>query len=133
MPRLSILRALRMAMAVAVLALGILVLCLLALRTYATPVAFPEPEALNSDVAVWLPAVGAGHGEAAFVLSAFIRDLARAELRGDPAHLRIAHPARDVQLSKVTYGEERPIDAGYSEMAWSKNRRIELAPINRGS
>lgn len=32
------------------------------------------------------------------------------------------------QLSVTSYGEERPVDLGHSEAAWSKNRRVELVP-----
>jgi peptidoglycan-associated lipoprotein len=30
------------------------------------------------------------------------------------------------QIDTVSYGEERPVDAGHSEEAWAKNRRVEL-------
>jgi peptidoglycan-associated lipoprotein len=30
------------------------------------------------------------------------------------------------QLSVVSYGEERPVDRGHDESAWSKNRRVEI-------
>ena len=30
------------------------------------------------------------------------------------------------RIETVSYGEERPIDSASSEMAWSKNRRVEL-------
>lgn len=30
------------------------------------------------------------------------------------------------QLSKISYGEERPVDTGNSEDAWSKNRRVHF-------
>jgi peptidoglycan-associated lipoprotein len=33
---------------------------------------------------------------------------------------------RSSQVSVVSYGEERPIDPGHSESAWSKNRRAEI-------
>lgn len=32
------------------------------------------------------------------------------------------------RLSTVSYGEERPADAGHDEMAWAKNRRAEFMP-----
>ena len=32
----------------------------------------------------------------------------------------------DKQLEAVSYGEERPADAGHDEAAWAKNRRAEL-------
>ena len=34
--------------------------------------------------------------------------------------------AQDVQLSTVSYGEERPAAAGSDESAWTKNRRVEI-------
>ena len=33
---------------------------------------------------------------------------------------------RDGQIETVSYGEERPVDVGHDESAWSKNRRAEL-------
>lgn len=30
------------------------------------------------------------------------------------------------QLSLVSYGEERPVDAGHNEQAWALNRRVQL-------
>jgi len=30
------------------------------------------------------------------------------------------------QIDTVSYGEERPVDAGHDEQAWAKNRRVEL-------
>lgn len=30
------------------------------------------------------------------------------------------------QLNVVSYGEERPVDRGHDESAWSKNRRVEI-------
>ncbi len=32
-----------------------------------------------------------------------------------------------VRLSTISYGEEKPVDAGHDEGAWSKNRRAEFA------
>jgi peptidoglycan-associated lipoprotein len=32
----------------------------------------------------------------------------------------------DKRLSTVSYGEERPVDPGHTEAAWSKNRRAEF-------
>lgn len=34
--------------------------------------------------------------------------------------------AADVQLSTVSYGEERPAAAGSDEAAWAQNRRVEI-------
>ena len=33
---------------------------------------------------------------------------------------------QDAQLEAVSFGEERPADAGHDEAAWAKNRRAEL-------
>lgn len=33
---------------------------------------------------------------------------------------------RDGQIETVSYGEERPVDVGHDESAWSKNRRADL-------
>ena len=33
---------------------------------------------------------------------------------------------RESQIETVSYGEERPADAGHDESAWSRNRRAEL-------
>lgn len=30
------------------------------------------------------------------------------------------------QISVVSYGEERPVDSGHNESAWSRNRRVEF-------
>jgi len=34
--------------------------------------------------------------------------------------------ASDAQISTVSYGAERPVDAGHDEAAWSKNRRVDI-------
>ena len=34
--------------------------------------------------------------------------------------------ASDAQVSTVSYGAERPVDAGHDEAAWAKNRRVEI-------
>ena len=34
--------------------------------------------------------------------------------------------ASDAQVSTVSYGAERPADAGHDEAAWAKNRRVEI-------
>ena len=36
------------------------------------------------------------------------------------------------RLEVVSYGEERPVETGHDEAAWSKNRRVELA-VTAGS
>jgi peptidoglycan-associated lipoprotein len=33
---------------------------------------------------------------------------------------------QDAQMEAVSFGEERPSDAGHDEAAWAKNRRAEL-------
>lgn len=38
----------------------------------------------------------------------------------------MAEGASGGQIETVTYGEERPVDPGHDESAWSKNRRAEL-------
>jgi peptidoglycan-associated lipoprotein len=38
--------------------------------------------------------------------------------------------ASDMQLSTVSYGEERPAAAGHDETAWAKNRRVEIVYLN---
>ncbi|HTT03474.1 MAG TPA: peptidoglycan-associated lipoprotein Pal [Steroidobacteraceae bacterium] len=34
--------------------------------------------------------------------------------------------ASDAQITTVSYGAERPVDAGHDEAAWAKNRRVEI-------
>jgi peptidoglycan-associated lipoprotein len=34
--------------------------------------------------------------------------------------------AADAQITTVSYGAERPADAGHDETAWAKNRRVEI-------
>jgi peptidoglycan-associated lipoprotein len=34
--------------------------------------------------------------------------------------------ASDAQISTVSYGAERPVDAGHDEAAWAKNRRVDI-------
>jgi len=45
-----------------------------------------------------------------------------ASVRDYLATLGVARP----RMRIVTYGEERPVDAGHSEGAWTKNRRGEF-------
>ncbi|MCB1760534.1 MAG: peptidoglycan-associated lipoprotein Pal [Gammaproteobacteria bacterium] len=40
--------------------------------------------------------------------------------------LMLAQGAADSQIATVSYGEERPLVAGFDEAAWSQNRRAEL-------
>ncbi len=35
-----------------------------------------------------------------------------------------------MQLSTVSYGEERPAAAGHDDAAWAKNRRVEIVYLN---
>ena len=35
------------------------------------------------------------------------------------------------RIQTISYGEERPVDSGHNESAWSKNRRCELTTIQR--
>jgi peptidoglycan-associated lipoprotein len=41
-------------------------------------------------------------------------------------HALLLQGAADVQISTVSYGEERPAVAGHDEAAWAKNRRVEI-------
>jgi peptidoglycan-associated lipoprotein len=41
-------------------------------------------------------------------------------------HALLLQGASDVQISTVSYGEERPAVAGHDEAAWAKNRRVEI-------
>jgi peptidoglycan-associated lipoprotein len=34
--------------------------------------------------------------------------------------------AADAQITTVSYGAERPVDAGHDEASWAKNRRVEI-------
>ena len=36
----------------------------------------------------------------------------------------------DGRLEAVSYGEEKPVDAGHEESAWVKNRRVEFVPMS---
>jgi peptidoglycan-associated lipoprotein len=40
--------------------------------------------------------------------------------------------AQDVQISTVSYGEERPAVPGHDEAAWAKNRRVEIVYLAQG-
>jgi peptidoglycan-associated lipoprotein len=37
--------------------------------------------------------------------------------------------ASDAQISTVSYGAERPVDAGHDEAAWAKNRRVDIVYV----
>ncbi len=41
--------------------------------------------------------------------------------------------ASDGQISTVSYGEERPAEAGHDEAAWAKNRRVEIIYVTPGA
>ncbi len=54
-------------------------------------------------------------------------NLALGERRGDSVStFLIANGVRRGQIEVVSYGEERPVDPGHDEIAWSKNRRGEV-------
>jgi peptidoglycan-associated lipoprotein len=36
----------------------------------------------------------------------------------------------DGRLEAVSYGEEKPLDPGHDESAWTKNRRVEFVPMS---
>ena len=42
-----------------------------------------------------------------------------------------AHGIADSRISIISYGEERPLDSGHDEAAWSKNRRDDFV-VTRG-
>jgi len=33
------------------------------------------------------------------------------------------------RMNAISYGEERPLDPGHNEMAWVKNRRVDIVPV----
>ncbi|MCB1866154.1 MAG: peptidoglycan-associated lipoprotein Pal [Chromatiales bacterium] len=41
-------------------------------------------------------------------------------------NLMAAHGAGQRQIELVSFGEERPVDPGHDDGAWSKNRRVEI-------
>lgn len=54
-------------------------------------------------------------------------NLALGERRGDAVRdYLVAEGAARSQIETVSYGEERPIDPGHDDGAWSKNRRGEI-------
>lgn len=54
-------------------------------------------------------------------------NLALGERRADAIRtLLVSSGVRRSQIDSVSYGEERPVDAGHGEAAWAKNRRGEL-------
>ncbi len=38
----------------------------------------------------------------------------------------VAQGASRSQIEVISYGEEKPVDAGHNESAWAKNRRVEI-------
>ena len=38
----------------------------------------------------------------------------------------MAEGINPAQVSEISYGEERPVDPGQGEVAWSRNRRVEI-------
>jgi peptidoglycan-associated lipoprotein len=32
-------------------------------------------------------------------------------------------------MATISYGEERPLDAGHNEAAWTKNRRVDVLAV----
>ncbi|MBI2380034.1 MAG: peptidoglycan-associated lipoprotein Pal [Gammaproteobacteria bacterium] len=42
------------------------------------------------------------------------------------ATILMSHGVQPSQIETVSYGEERPADAGHSEESWAQNRRAEL-------
>ena len=54
------------------------------------------------------------------------------ERRGNAVYSALqAAGANSSQLTVVSYGEERPVDAGHDENAWVKNRRADFAFYRR--
>ena len=54
-------------------------------------------------------------------------NLGLGERRGNAVQSAISSAgASGGQLNVVSYGEERPVDRGHDESAWSKNRRVEI-------
>jgi peptidoglycan-associated lipoprotein len=55
-------------------------------------------------------------------------NLALGERRSEAVRTFLASSGvRRSQVDTVSYGEERPVDAGHSEAAWAQNRRAELS------
>jgi peptidoglycan-associated lipoprotein len=38
----------------------------------------------------------------------------------------VANGIAKSRIETISYGKERPADAGHDESAWSKNRRVEI-------
>jgi peptidoglycan-associated lipoprotein len=41
------------------------------------------------------------------------------------------HGVADRQIDLVSYGEEKPADAGHDEQSWRLNRRVEIVYVER--
>lgn len=54
-------------------------------------------------------------------------NIALAERRGNAVEKFLQlNGAKDAQVEVVSFGEEKPADLGHDELAWAKNRRVEL-------
>ncbi len=54
-------------------------------------------------------------------------NLGLGERRGNAVQSALSSAGASMgQLNVVSYGEERPVDRGHDESAWSKNRRVEI-------
>lgn len=59
-------------------------------------------------------------------------NLGLGERRGNAVQSALSSAgASSSQLNVVSYGEERPVDRGHNEAAWSKNRRVEIVYSSR--
>ena len=59
-------------------------------------------------------------------------NLALGERRGNAVRqLLMAEGASAKQIQVVSYGEEKPVDAGHEESSWSQNRRVEFVYSSR--
>ena len=54
-------------------------------------------------------------------------NLGLGERRGNAVQSAVSAAGASMgQLNVVSYGEERPVDRGHDDSAWSKNRRVEI-------
>lgn len=59
-------------------------------------------------------------------------NLALGERRANAVRqLLMAEGASAKQIQTVSYGEEKPVDAGHDESAWAQNRRVEFVYSSR--
>jgi len=57
-------------------------------------------------------------------------NLALGQKRADAAKAYLEHLGVDgKRIETVSYGKEKPVDAGHSEEAWAKNRRDHFTPL----